>query len=242
MTNYKIPTKLLSGGNTNAKTQKNELETYVLYLAPHKQNSKKVNLCPKASKGCAKACLFSSGRGRFSNVIKARVNKTEYYINNKKLFIGQLAIELLIIADKATKQGKKIAVRLNGTSDVDFIYLLKKYSNLDVLNDKRFANVIFYDYTAILGKVKKYIGTNYHLTLSRKENNQKDVDEALNLGANVSIVFKNGFPNMYKGYKVKDADKSDLVMINNKNVVLALSAKGKAKHDKSGFVIDSNLI
>ena len=65
MINYKAPKNLLSKGNTNAKTAKNNFDTYILYLAPHKQNSLKINICPKASKGCAASCLFSAGRGKF---------------------------------------------------------------------------------------------------------------------------------------------------------------------------------
>ena len=40
MKNYKTPKNLLSKGSTNSKTAKNEILTYILYLAPHKQNSK----------------------------------------------------------------------------------------------------------------------------------------------------------------------------------------------------------
>ena len=54
----KTPKKLLSKGTTNAKTAKNKLTTFILYLSPAAQNNKKVNLCPFASKGCLKACLY----------------------------------------------------------------------------------------------------------------------------------------------------------------------------------------
>ena len=87
---YKIPKKLLSKGNTNSKTAKNNLESYILYLSPAKQNNKSINLCPKASKGCLAACLYTAGRGKFSNVKTARINKANYYINDKINFIDQL--------------------------------------------------------------------------------------------------------------------------------------------------------
>jgi len=236
--NYKPVKNLLSKGSTNTKTAKNNIETYILYLAPHTQNSKKINICPKASKGCAAACLFSAGRGRFSNVIASRTNKTEYYLSNKKVFINQLSNELLKIANKSIKQNTKIAIRLNGTSDLDFIALIKKYNNLDLLNDDQFKNLVFYDYTAILGKIKKYINTSYKLTLSRKENNENEILEALKIGGNVAAVFKNDLPTKYKGFTVIDGDQSDLMMLYNRNVILGLRAKGDAKKDKSGFVID----
>ena len=68
--NYTIPKNLLSKGITNAKTVKNDIKTFILYLAPHKQNAKGVNICPAASNGCVAACLYSAGRGKFSNVQK----------------------------------------------------------------------------------------------------------------------------------------------------------------------------
>ena len=239
--NYKPVKNLLSKGSTNSKTAKNSLETFILYLAPERQNSKGVNLCPKASKGCAAACLYTAGRGKFTNVKKSRINKSEYYISDKITFINQLSKEIVKIAAKSIKQDKKIAIRLNGTSDQDFISIIKKYNNLDLLNDKQFKNLVFYDYTAILGKIKKYINTNYSLTLSRKEDNEKEIIEALKLGGNVAAVFRDELPTKYKGFAVVNGDISDLEMIYNNNVILGLKAKGDAKKDKSGFVIDVNL-
>jgi hypothetical protein len=239
--NYKLVKNLLSKGSTNSKTAKNSLETYILYLSPEKQNSKGVNLCPKASKGCAAACLYTAGRGKFTNVKKSRINKSEYYISDKKTFINQLSNELLKIAAKSIKQNKKIAIRLNGTSDQDFISIIKKYNNLDLLNGNQFKNLVFYDYTAILGKIKKYLNTSYALTLSRKEDNENDILQALKLGGNVAAVFRDDLPTTYKGYNVVNGDTSDLEMLYNKNVILGLKAKGDAKKDKSGFVIDVNL-
>ena len=238
--NYKPVKNLLSKGSTNSKTEKNSLETYILYLSPHTQNSKKINICPKASKGCAAACLFSAGRGKFSNVIASRTNKTEYYLTDKKVFINQLSKELIKIAAKSIKQNKKIAIRLNGTSDQDFISIIKKYNNLDLLNSDQFKNLVFYDYTAILGKIKKYINTSYSLTLSRKEDNENEILQALKLGGNVAAVFRDDLPTTYKGFTVVNGDTSDLEMIYNKNVILGLKAKGDAKKDTSGFVIDNN--
>ena len=237
-TRYKIPKNLLSKGNTNAKTSKNSLKTFILYLAPHKQNDKNINICPMASKGCISACLYTAGRGKFSNVQNARINKTNFYIYDKEMFVLKLASEIIKETNKAKKNKEKIAFRLNGTSDIDFIYLLQKYAQLDVESLKE--NAVFYDYTKILGKVKKYKNyTNYHLTFSRAEDNNSIAEAALNDGANVAIVFRDGLPKFWRGYKVIDGDTSDILMVYNKNVVLGLKAKGEAKKDKSGFVVDA---
>ena len=240
MNNYTIPARLLSPGHTNAKTAKNEIKTFILYLAPYNQNAAGVNLCPNASKGCAAACLFQAGRGAFNSVQNARINKTNFYIYNKSLFIKKLAGEIIKEYSKAKKKGEKIAFRLNGTSDQDFVYLLKKYAGLDIADLAPVA--VFYDYTKILGKVKKYINApNYVLTFSRAEDNEREALAALNMGANVSAVFSDQLPDQYKGFKVVDGDASDLVMLNNTGVILGLRAKGKkARTDTSGFVINSN--
>jgi len=238
-TNYKTPARLLSAGISNAKTKKNELKTFILYLAPYKQNYKGVNICPKASKGCAAACLFTAGRGAFNNVQNARINKTNFYVENKPLFIKKLATEIIRETAKAKKNGEKIAFRLNGTSDIDFIYLLEKYAGLNIAD--LYPHVIMYDYTKILGKIKKYIDhPNYVLTFSRAEDNEKESLQALEMGANVSAVFSHELPTHYKGFEVVDGDSSDLVMLNHSGVILGLRAKGKAKKDNSGFTIDSS--
>ena len=76
---------------------------------------------------------------------------------------------------KAKKGGYKIAFRLNGTSDLDFIFMLQKYANLDIssLSD----NATFYDYTKILTKAIRYKDhKNYTVTFSRSETNQAETD------------------------------------------------------------------
>ena len=85
---------LLSKGNTNAKTSKNKLTTFILYLSPAQQNSKKINLCPFASSVCLQSCLYTAGRGKFNNVQQARQNRTEFMIKNKGSFYFQIAKEI----------------------------------------------------------------------------------------------------------------------------------------------------
>lgn len=233
--------KLLSKGITNAKTAKNELETFIMYLSPYTQNSFGINVCPNASAECAKLCLNTAGLGKFTNVQNARIAKTDFYIKDRKNFLGQLFKELTLINKKAIKESKNIAIRLNGTSDLDFIGQLNKQFNTNILT--LFSNLVFYDYTKILGKVKKYQGQKYYLTFSRSEiTKDTEIVEALNLGANVSFVFAKNLPNNLtingKTFNVLDGDISDLVMINNNSKILGLKAKGKAKNSNSNFVLN----
>ena len=227
--------KLLSNGLTNAKLAKNELTSHVLYLAPYNQNSLGANLCKDATKGCAEACLFTAGRGFMESVYLGRMRKTEYFLKHRNDFFNKLYNELRAINKKAANE--TVAIRLNGTSDVDFIGIMRAH-NFDLLND--FQNLHFYDYTKSIKRVLKYAETdNYTLTFSYSEDSKSESNmlTALSSGANVAAVFVGALPMSYKGFNVVDGDKSDLQMINYKRQILGLKAKGDAKKDTSGFVI-----
>jgi len=236
---YKPVKNLLSKGNTNSKTAKNDIKTFILYLAPHNLNYKGITLCNNASIGCIDACLYSAGRGSFSNVQTSRINKANYFVSDKKTFLAQLLKEIKKEIKKASNKNEKIAFRLNGTSDIDFLYLLDKHFNFNV-DLLQYDKVFFYDYTKSLPRAKRYKDyRNYTLTFSKSETNQNEVNQALKLGINVAAVFSNNLPKTYQGIKVVDGDKTDLEMIKHKNVILGLKAKGKAKKDTSGFVINN---
>ena len=230
----KVPAKLLSPGTTNAKTAKNDLTSYILYLSPASQNSQGRTLCPKASKGCIASCLFTAGRGRFTNVQQARINRTEYFLRDRSGFLAQLAEEINKYAKKeAKKSTKPIAVRLNGTSDLKLVEMLTARHEIE-------KNVIFYDYTKIPQKAGHRVteqGHKYVVTFSRAEDNEQDALNVLKSGGNVAAVFAGEFPKVWRGYKVVDGDKSDIEMVGVYGTILALKAKGDAKKDKTGFVI-----
>jgi hypothetical protein len=227
---------LLSKGATNAKTSKNELTTFIMYLAPSNIVSG-VDMCPFASPECRALCLNTAGRGVFSNVQQSRINKTELWRDNREQFYIQLGNELLKIHDQAIKQNKKIAIRLNGTSDIDHLGLLLRYTGINFL-DEFYIDLVFYDYTKNINHVKKYKNTRYHLTFSRSECNDQQVEQAINLGANIAVVFRNELPATYKGLPVINGDFSDLRINDPKQCIVGLVAKGKAKKQNSNFVIN----
>jgi len=47
-------------------------------------------------------------------------------------------------------------------------------------------------------------------------------------------------PKFYKGVKVFNGDTNDLRFLDERGVIVGLKAKGKARKDTSGFVIDVN--
>jgi hypothetical protein len=227
---------LLSKGATNAKTSKNELTTFILYLAPSTLVDG-FDLCPFASPECRALCLNTAGRGIFSNVQQSRINKTKFWGYFREQFYIQLGNELLKIHEQAIKQNKNIAIRLNGTSDVDHLGLLLRYTGINFL-DEFYSDLIFYDYTKNINHIKKYKNSRYHLTFSRSECNDQQVEQAINLGANIAVVFRNELPATYKGLQVINGDLSDLRINDPKNCILGLVAKGKAKKQASNFVIN----
>ena len=232
---YKPVNNLLSPGATNTKTAKNNLETFILYMAPADQ-VQGLNLCPFASAGCKASCLYSAGRGKFSNVQASRINKSKFWGYNREAFYIQLANELLKIHDKAMKQDKEIAIRLNGTSDIDHLHLLERYSGIDFL-DEFYSSLLFYDYTKNVNHISRYRNTRYKITFSRSETNEAEAKKVLKLGGNIAVVFSGDLPATWNGYQVINGDETDLRYFDPINVVVGLKAKGDAKKDLSGFVV-----
>ena len=106
-------------------------------------------------------------------------------------------------------------------------------------------DVQFYDYTVINKRMTKYLNgglpSNYHLTYSRKEDNQFKVIEALNNGANVSVVFEKYLPKTWNGFEVINGDKHDLRFLDKSNVVVGLTHK-KTNGRKQVITEDSFII
>ena len=231
--------KLLSHGSTNSKTAKNQTiaESYILHLSPYKSNSFGKNVCGNASAGCILGCLNTAGMGKFSNVQAARQRKTDFFFSDPVGFLTQLYRELYLVNAEAMLDNKAIAIRLNGTSDLDFIALFLNKLNKDILNE--FTHLKFYDYTKNFNRAVKYLGSNYSLTFSRSETNDLECKKFLALGGNVAAVF-NQLPESYLGYNVINGDINDLRYLDPANVIVGLTAKGKAKKDNTNFVININ--
>jgi hypothetical protein len=213
----------------NYKTVKGEKLGYytgILYLAPGDISGYEV--CPKRSKGCTDGCLFTSGMGPMPNVMNGRIRKTIEFFINRDVFLQQLIKDVKSIEKKAKKLQMTPAIRLNGTSDIEWT----RFSIID-----QFPTIQFYDYTKVLNRLTKERPPNYYLTFSRSESNDDECSKALELGYNVAVVFDKVVPSEWKGYEVVNGDDSDVRFIDPKGVIVGLIAKGKAKKDESGFVI-----
>lgn len=254
-------TSLLTPEGYSPKTDKGRARGYstaIMYFAP--ANLSGYDVCQYRSAGCTAACLNTAGHGGvgldlagLNDVQRARIARTRFYFLNRFMFNQLLLREISAHVERARLAGKIPCVRLNGTSDLPWERIR--------LNDGRtvlehFPDVQFYDYTKHVRRAVAFAGgdmpANYHLTFSRSETNAAECESVLAAGGNVAAVFKicgcspkgqckhdlgdNVFG--YFGRPVVSGDHDDLRFLDPTGVVVGLKAKGMARADGSGFVVD----
>jgi hypothetical protein len=244
--------------DANAKTIKGQSRgfmTAVLYLSP--ADSSGVQLCPVASlAGCVAGCLNTAGRGGMSpgnvqfttnagtvlpdnTVQRARLRRTAMFNNDRAAFMDLLQSEIGAFIRKAARKGLVPVVRLNGTSDIRWEDIPSAgYANIF----QQFGGVQFYDYTKIPNRRRALGIANYHLTFSYSHapSYAPVVVKALQTygdHVNYAAVFAKDAPATFLGRAVIDGDESDLRFADQSGVVVALTAKGRARKDFSGFVV-----
>ena len=189
-------------------------------------------LCP-ASKaaGCAETCLADQGRGRFNNVREARQNKTAFFRENRAAFVDQLHRELSNFEKLCARTGERGAVRLNVLSDVRW-----ELSGIPQAH----PDLLFVDYTkraARLGKTPD----NYRLifSYSGRSQHRKQFAKAIKTSLPIAVVFRGGLPAKFLGRPVIDGDRDDIANAYATGQIVGLTAKGSARHDHGGFVVDN---
>ena len=253
-----------------------------LYLAPQKNimnaqyygvdydpkqiNLSKINLCKKATNGCAVSCVYHQGILKNSdfhkNKIKqARLKRTFKFLLQRDEFFAQLVKELNALYRKTLKEGLQLSVQLNGTSDIlwekeSFSFKEVKYNNIM----DYFKEIQFFDYTKYdILKNRKNVPSNYHLTYSRA-GLQKGVlvddwdylKSLLEAQIDVAVIFNKEMKeyvlnhSTYLDYKIIDADSNGCRSLdvfhreNNKGVILAHEVAKKTDINGSGFIIQTH--
>ena len=237
-TKYSFIGNLIRAGG-DAKTVKGNglgYLTAIMYMTPYKTLGR--NLCPMAeTAGCLDGCLNTAGRGAMNSVQKGRARKAEWFIKDQAGFMAQLIKDCIRFVAYCDKRGIKPAIRLNGTSDVR--WELIKHDGLNLF--EIFPEIMFYDYTKIANRPLDI--PNYKLTFSYSEASaayEKQCFIALKRGMNIAVVFrdKESIPESFLGLPTIDGDKTDLRFLDPAQSIVALYAKGKARKDQSGFVVD----
>ena len=234
-----IKQTLLTAGN--AKIVKGEKLGYLtkgIHLAP--ANLSGYEACRWRSKGCTMACLNTAGRGRMQNTQDSRIKKTKLFFEEQFAFLDKLAKEIASTIKSAKKKAMQAVFRPNLTSDIAWESVFFDEEKPQTIFDK-FPETQFYDYTKSFGRMAQFLNgelpSNYHLTFSRSEHNQKLVEMVLEMGGNVAVVFRDQLPKTWKGFEVINGDENDLRFRDKQGgYVVGLIEKGMAKKDKTGFV------
>ena len=237
--------------NVDAKTRKGTKLgwlTGIQYFEPS-SGSGVINVCPDASEACIASCLNTAGRAEFDPKIKdARTFRTMVFVQAKAHYWKYTIRDIESLIRAARRKQLIPCVRMNGTSDLPWERMRIKGTKHDGLTlMEAFPEVQFYDYT----KTIKRLGStpdNYYLLASYSENmTLEQMHSILRSGFNVAVVFRvcehKGncnckLPTEWQGVQVINGDNSDVRFEDKQGVIVGLKAKGKAKYDTAGFVIN----
>jgi hypothetical protein len=242
----------------NPKTAKGDARGYltaILHLAPWKVSG--VQVCPMAETfACHVGCLNLAGRGgiavggnlnldevtaglRRNAIQDCRIRRTQWYARDRDGFMRALVADIAKAARYAAQHDLKLAVRLNGTSDI--LWERTPVAGADNVM-ALFPAIQFYDYTKIPNRFGRPLPANYHVTYSysgvpaARPHIERVMREAPHVG--MAVVFRKAIPAEFMGRPVVNGDETDLRFLDAPGVVVALKAKGPAKRDTSGFVVD----
>lgn len=249
------------------KGQKRGYMTAILYLAPAESAGFNVCPMAKLA-GCIAGCLNTAGHGGMhkttfapygvelpeNNVQRARIARTRFYVEHRAAFFLQLEREIIRFVKRAEKKGLTPCIRLNGTSDILWEKERAEFGahleRTDCTIFERFEEIQFYDYTKIAKRFERTMPANYYLCLSYSEASTvyalRCMDAAKKYGASLVVVARDeetkrdvmiDFANQLDVDCV-DGDEHDLRFTDTPGAVVVLKAKGSARKDTSGFVID----
>ncbi len=191
---------------------------------------------------------------------RARIARTKLFNENRPEFFRRLYQEIRALKRKAERMNLTPVIRLNGTSDV-----LWEKIPVPVSDNKRgihciFSNIMavfpelqFYDYTKIWKRFYREQPSNYYICLSYSEASQTYADKCMQThretGASLVTVYRDKDAIWQadciaeeSGKPFVNGDTNDLRFLDPKGAMVALKAKGKARQDRSGFVIDAEVI
>lgn len=240
----------------NPKTSKDAVKNgylpIILHLAPSDESGIG-NVCPYAG-ACKTLCLYHQGRGRPEminrkgvNVVReARIRRTKLFYQKRADFFDLATQDLFRLIDHAARLGVQPCVRMNGTSDIRWEKVAYR-GGVSIVD--YWYGLQFYDYTKwpIQRRGQK---DNYHLTFSLDTKNTAEALDALEYhGVNVAVPFRtrneDELPKYFllddgmdreNTYTVMNGNKSDLRFLDEPGNIVALTARGTALKDTSGFV------
>lgn len=169
---------------SSIKVEKGESEGYytaILYMQPADKVATRTLCSAAALFGCKDICLIGSGMLGMTTGQSAATRRTIIYLLDSDRFYTMLRKE---IQAKYRKHGDKLAIRLNGTTDIDFTSFIASM-----------PHIRFYDYSKIYARVVKNKLANYDITFSGSAYSEKTLymtARAIKAGHRVAIAFNTG--------------------------------------------------
>lgn len=236
----------------------------LIHLSP--ANRSGYETCSGRTKGCTSGCLDTAGHGGIgvliengimlqdNDVQRARIRRTHLLFQDPAEFMRLTVRDVEALVQRAREHRAVPAWRMNATSDIDWTVIPCTRNGRTFRNIfEAFPSVHFYDYTKVRARMFAFLAgelpANYHLTFSRAETkaNQITAMQVLQGGGNVAVVFSTrpgeALPETWNGHQVIDGDAHDFRFTDPKaqpgqlGYVIGLRAKGYAKGDASGFVV-----
>jgi hypothetical protein len=229
----------------NDKTPKGEKAGYlqaIVYLAPHDLAGGKT-VCPHSTAACRAGCLYSAGRGSTPRVQKARLRRTRDYLGDREAFLTELADELETMQRVADQRGMKLAIRLNGTSDIGW----EREEIAGRTLFELFPKAQFFDYTRWPPQHRR-VPANWHLTFSLADDPLDYAVGHLRAGRSVAAVVpeweKSQAPEWFAlgdtTVTVVDGEQHDLRFLDPSPSLVLLKPKGRLR--QGGPMVRSALI
>lgn len=157
-----------------------------LAIAPADVGGREV--CQWRSAGCTAACngLFSGGNN-MPNTRRAMIERKMMFFERRPQFKEQLLSEIASLQARADREGLRVAVRLNVSSDIVWERVFPELF-------REFPRVSFYDYTKAALRHRPELPENYSLSHSVSERSKyADIVAAIAAGRNIVAAFNSGY-------------------------------------------------
>jgi len=237
------PMKLF-GSSQKVEKGSDKFTTYILYLAPADLVSSRTLCSGAVSSGCYGPCLYQSGQLGMTTGTNAMFKRTILMLLRPEWFETALLSEIDKAENKAKRDNIPALFRLNGTSDIDFSYILKQR-----------PHSMAYDYTKVLSRIRKNTLPNYDLTFSGSmysEQSKNALRKAVQRKHRIAISFntKESKKDTFSiPTHLKSFDDTDLRHLDANGTIGALKRKGSSIAERiienskkdSFFVTQSNL-
>lgn len=204
------------------------------------------NVCPHSTKGCRATCLGFSGHLAMAHTERAMLARYLMLCMYPYQFWQLVHHEIGVHKQRVERHGKKLVVRINGTSDLRVESEPREYG-VDLLGD--YPDVWFQDYTKrpLVSSGWRTTVPNYYLVRSATERDGQDVfdEHDGNIVVPVDLGKDDPLPETFLGRPVIDGDKHDLRCLDhqisgaNQHAVLVRVKKrkdGKRNVNDHGFI------